>query len=260
MQSIDELIKTIAKLRAPDGCPWDKEQTHKSLKRYLIEEVYETLEAIDKGESMALMEELGDVLLQVVLHAQIASESKQFSFDDLVKYINKKMVLRHPHVFSDTVVKNTEEVMVNWEAIKNEEKPGQEIFDGVPIVLPALLKALKVSKKVARCGFEWESETNLWEAFNNELNEFKDVAKSNEKKDIQSEELGDLLFMLVNIARWYKLDPEDALRMAIDKFINRFKKVLKLVKTQGKEIKNLSSSELDGMWQLVKLRDKSKNG
>lgn len=253
MSSIEDFIKTVAKLRAPDGCPWDKEQTHKSLKKYLIEETYETIDAIDKNDSAELKEELGDILLQIVLHAQIASESKEFSFNEIAESINKKMISRHPHVFSNTVVKNAEEVMVNWEKLKQEEKPDQkDIFSNIPKSLPALLKALKVSKKVAKVGFEWQNESELWEKLKSEVAELKEVCKL-EEKEKQVEELGDLLFMIVNIARWYKLDPEESLNKGIKKFIKRFNKIEKYArKDTDKKLEDLSAFELNKLWEKVK--------
>lgn len=254
MKSIEQLVKTIAKLRAPKGCPWDKEQTHKTLKRYLIEESYEAIEAIDSNDSKALMEELGDILLQVVLHSQIANENKKFSFSEVADYVNKKMISRHPHVFSNTLVKNSEEVMVNWERIKKEEKPHRkDIFDGIPISLPALLKALKVSKKAAREGFEWKKEADIWKKLNSEINEFK-VASKNKKAD----EIGDILFTIVNIARWYKLDPEDSLRLSTKKFISRYKKVKDNIQNSKRGIKELSYDELDKLWRLAKKQERKK--
>lgn len=252
MDNIEKLIKTVEKLRAPDGCPWDREQTHSTLKRYLIEETYEAIDAIDSNDPKLIMEELGDVLLQVVLHAQIASETNSFNINDIAKCINEKMISRHPHVFGDTVVKNAEEVLVNWEALKKKEKPERkDIFDGIPNSLPALLKAYKVSKKVAKEGFEWESESDLWTAFEKELKEFKDTTKS-EDKNRQTEELGDLLFMIVNIARWYKIDPEETLNTGTKKFIKRYNSVKEKVTSQKKEIKNLSGKELNEIWEKVK--------
>ncbi len=257
-KSIDKLIKTVAKLRAPNGCPWDKEQTHKTLKRYLIEESYETIDAINSNDKHLLMEELGDVLLQVILHAQIAKENKDFTFDDICNHINKKMISRHPHVFSNTVVKNTEEVLKNWEVLKSNEKPHRKgLFDGVPNSLPALLKALKVSKKVAKVGFEWEKDSDLWKKFYDEIKEFKQAVKSKNKSK-QSEELGDLLFTVVNLARWYKLDPEENLNNGTKKFITRFNKVIKMVSNSSKEINKLSPEALNKLWEKVKKEEKKK--
>ena len=253
MKAIDQFIQTIAKLRSPKGCPWDKEQTHKTLKRYLIEEAYEALDAIDKNDSKALMEELGDVLLQIVLHSQIASENKKFTFNQVADYVNKKMISRHPHVFSNTLVKNSEDVMVNWEKIKKKEKPHRkDIFDGIPVALPALLKALKVSKKAAREGFEWKKEADIWKTLNSEVKEFKATSKN------KSEEIGDVLFTIVNIARWYKLDPEDSLNMATKKFISRYKRVKSKLKSSKKGIEELSYSELDKLWRLAKKEERKR--
>ena len=254
MKPIEQLVKTIAKLRSPKGCPWDKEQTHKTLKRYLIEEAYETIDAIDSNDSKALMEELGDVLLQVVLHAQIARENKKFSFSEIADCVNKKMISRHPHVFSNTLVKNSDEVMVNWEKIKKKEKPERkDIFDGIPLSLPALLKALKTSKKAAREGFEWKKEADIWKTLDSEIKEFKSASK-NKKAD----ELGDILFTIVNIARWYKLDPEDSLRLATKKFISRYKRVKNKIKSSRTGIKELSYSKLNNLWKLVKKEERGK--
>lgn len=252
MKSIDDFVKTIAKLRSPEGCPWDKEQTHKTLKRYLIEETYEAIDAIESDDPKALMEELGDILLQVVLHAQIASENKAFSLEEITDYVNKKMISRHPHVFSNVVVKNSDEVMKNWEVIKNNEKPSRkEIFDGIPNSLPALLKAFKVSKKAAKSGFDWKKESDLWKTFEDELNEFKESVKHNNKEK-QAEELGDLLFMVVNIARWYKLDPEDVLNKGIKKFIRRFSKVKQKLSDTNNNFKELTPDEINKLWVKVK--------
>ena len=251
MKSIEQLVKTIAKLRSPKGCPWDKEQTHKTLKRYLIEEAYETLDAIDKNDSKALMEELGDVLLQIVLHAQIARENKEFSFSKIADYVNKKMITRHPHVFSSTLVKNSDEVMTNWEIIKKKEKPHRkDIFDGIPLALPALLKALKVSKKAAREGFEWKKEADIWKTLDSEIREFKAASKNK-----RAEEIGDILFTIVNIARWYKLDPEDSLNMSTKKFISRYNRVKSKIKSSKKGIKEISYSKLNNLWRLAKKQE-----
>ena len=246
MKSTEKLLKTVKKLRSPKGCPWDKKQTHKSLKRYLIEESYETLEAIDKNNSKLLMEELGDVLLQIALHSQIASEKKQFTFNDVANHINKKMISRHPHVFSNIKVKNVDEVMTNWEAIKKtEDSKRKDIFHGIPIALPALLKSLKTSKKAAREGFEWKKEYEIWQSLNSEIKEFKHASKKHKK-----EELGDILFTIVNIARWHKIDPEDALNTATNKFMSRVKKTQKLA---GKSnTKDISYLKLNKLWKKAK--------
>jgi len=247
--SLNELIKTVAKLRSPDGCPWDKEQTHETLKRYLIEETYEAIDAIESSDPKHIMEELGDVLLQVILHAQIASENNEFNIDDVANCINQKMVNRHPHVFSNVKVNTAEEVMVNWEKLKKEEKPHRkDILEGIPIHLPALMKALKVSKKAAKEGFEWKDKQDLWNTLDSEFKELKEAISSGKKQD-QEEELGDLLFMIVNIARWYKIDPEDVLNKGIKKFIARYSKVKQLSK---KDLKELTYKELNELWEEAK--------
>lgn len=259
MESLDKLIETVAKLRSPDGCPWDKEQTHTTLKRYLIEETYEAIDAIDKNDPKALMEELGDVLLQVLLHSQIASENKHFTIDDVAGCINNKMVKRHPHVFSDKSLKTSEEVLINWEKQKKEERKSGDIFDNIPNSLPALIKALKVSKKAAREGFEWKDENDLWNAFENELKELKEVTALNNNhrtKEKLEEELGDLLFMIVNLARWYKLDPEENLNKGIKKFITRFNRVKEKANKENKIVSDLSSDELSKLWVSIKEKEK----
>ncbi len=254
MNSVKELIKTVKKLRSPRGCPWDKEQTHKSLKRYLIEEAYETIDAINQNNKKALMEELGDVLLQVVLHAQIASENKDFNIYDVANHINKKMISRHPHVFSNVKLKTSAEVLVNWEKLKEKEKPDRKnTFDGIPTSLPALLKAWKISKKAAKVGFDWKKEVDLWKTFEKELIEFK-LAIKKQSKSRQEEELGDLLFMIANIARWYKIDPEDILNSGINKFIKRFNKVRKML--NGKDFTDISANALNNLWEKVKKKTK----
>ena len=250
MKLIEKFLKTIKKLRAPEGCPWDRVQTHKTLKRYLIEETYEAIDAIEKNDYKAIKEELGDILLQIVLHAQIAKEKRHFTFDDIVSHINKKMISRHPHVFGNTKVKNVSEVMKNWEILKKKEKPTRaEIEDGIPNSLPALLKAWKISKKVAKEGFNWKKEADLWKTFEEELKEFKSAKTRRDKV----EELGDLLFMIVNIARWYKIDPEDTLNQGTKKFIKRYDKVKKQVKNN---LTGLSSKELNKLWKKIKEKEK----
>lgn len=249
MKPIDEFLQTVETLRSPDGCPWDKEQTHYTLRRYLIEEAYETIDAIEKDDSKEIMEELGDVLLQVVLHSQIAKENKMFNFDDVADFVNKKMISRHPHVFGDENLKTADEVLSKWEDFKKKEKPGRkDIFESIPASLPALLKSWKVSKKAAKVGFNWEKESDLWKTLDSELIEFKDAVKDNSQEDM-IEEMGDILFMLVNIARWHKIDPEDSLNKATKKFIKRFKKVEEL---STKELKELNASELENLWQEAK--------
>ena len=204
--NLEKLIKTIEILRSPEGCPWDREQDHKSLKKYLLNESYELLDAIDTMDDRLLCEELGDVLLQVILHAQIAKESSKFDIEDVAKKINDKLIHRHPHVFSDTPVKDSAEVVENWEQIKSKEKPErQSALDGIPNNFPALMRADNISKKAVRVGFEWPDIDMLWDTLFSEIDEFKQAAASGNKDRIQ-DEIGDMLFTIVNIARWHKVD------------------------------------------------------
>lgn len=245
---IEEFIETIARLRGPNGCPWDREQTHKTLKRYLIEETYEAVDAMENDDSQELMEELGDVLLQIVLHSQIAAENKTFTFDDVAKHVNNKMISRHPHVFGDLELKTADEVLANWDDFKKQEKPNREVFEGIPNSLPALLKALKVSKKVTKYGFDWEDKNHLLRALDLEYKEVQE-AFSTDNKEHQMEELGDLLLMLVNLARFNKIDPEESLNKSIKKFTSRFNSVKNL---SNDKLKELSPTEIQKLWETVK--------
>jgi MazG family protein len=253
---MDQFIATIARLRAPDGCPWDREQDHKSLARYLLEETYEVLEAIHEGDPQKLKEELGDLLLQIVLHAQIASETAQFDIQDVAEAINQKMISRHPHVFAKGDAKTAEQVVQRWEELKEEEaqKKGDEksVVDKVPNTLPALLKALKVSEKAVSVGFEWDNTEHVWEKLLSEIEELHVELTHPEPQSNRLEielELGDVLFTLVNIARWQKMNPEESLLMAIDKFRTRFRKMEALT---SRPLKDLSKEELNDLWEEAK--------
>lgn len=255
-QPLDEFIATIARLRAPDGCPWDREQDHLSLARYLLEETYEVLEAIHEGDPKKLREELGDLLLQIVLHAQIASENGQFNMQDIAAGINQKMISRHPHVFAKGDAKTADEVVQRWEELKEEEsqKMGDDksVVDKVPNTLPALLKALKVSEKAVSLGFEWDNTEHVWEKLLSEVDELHVELTRPEKEQNRKEielELGDVLFTLVNIARWQKMNPEESLLMAIEKFRRRFRHMEKI---STRPLKELSKEELNDLWEEAK--------
>ncbi|MFZ4084354.1 MAG: nucleoside triphosphate pyrophosphohydrolase [Vampirovibrionia bacterium] len=270
--AIDKFIETIKALRDPlSGCPWNREQTHTSLKRYLLEELYECLEAIDLVENttdkvsannnseLMLKEELGDVLLQVALHSQIAEERGAFTFNDVVEYVNEKMIRRHPHVFKDAKASNANEVDTHWEKIKKAEKSHRKsIFEGIPKELPALARAWLISKKAVRESFEWDEESKLWEQLQSEIVELQEIVlnkeslSDTERADAELE-LGDILFTAVNVARWFKIDPEDALRKTNNKFTERFDLMMEIVKESGQEdLKNYSPSELENLWQKAK--------
>ena len=275
--SIDQFLDTVKALRDKEnGCPWVKEQTHSSLKRYLLEELYECLEAVDdisrnlkedRPEKEALIakntmrEELGDVLLQVVLHAQIAAERGDFDFNDVVDDINQKMIRRNPHVFAKADADNIEQVDSNWEKIKKEEKKARKsIFEGIPKELPSLARAWKISKKAVRESFEWDEERKLYEQLNSEIKEFKEIAENKEslteeEKDAAELELGDILFTVVNLARWFKIDPEEALRRTNNKFTERFDIMTEIIKATGSSgLKEHSPDELQDFWQKAKLK------
>lgn len=254
VENIIRLIEIVDKLRSKDGCPWDREQTHKTLRENLIEEAYETIDAIDKEDDKELEEELGDVLLQVVLHSQIAREEDKFSVDDVARGIADKLVRRHPHVFGDVKVKDSAQVIDNWEKIKKKEKPERvSALSGISQAQPALMTAMKMSKKAVKAGFEWPTEESLWECFFSEIEEFKDSVRNGDFAHMQ-DEFGDILFSLVNVARWYKIDPELALVGANRKFKTRFQTMEDM---SEKPLKEYSCDELEELWQSAKKRLKT---
>lgn len=249
-----ELNDIIAKLRGENGCPWDKEQTHKTLKSCLIEESYEVVEAIDMENDEMLEEELGDVLLQVVMHCQIAKEQGYFDILDVIEGISNKMIHRHPHVFGQLEVKNQEEVLVNWDKIKNKEQGNESYTDTLKHVaksLPSLIRASKVQKKAAKVGFDWEDVNPALEKVSEELIEVKDAIKEDNKIKIM-EEIGDLIFSAVNVSRLLDIDPEDAVHYTIEKFIKRFEFIEKNALLKNKRIKDMSLKEMDDLWEQSK--------
>ncbi len=258
MHQFDELVLIMKTLHSPGGCPWDREQTHESLKPYLIEEAYEVLDAIDSGSDEHLTEELGDVLLQVVFHTQIASSEGRFTIEDVIGGIIDKLKRRHPHVFGDTAVKDSGEVIKNWEEIKRKEKrekkSGGSVLDGLPEMLPALIKARRIQEKVSRVGFDWEKSGDIMLKIEEELAELKDAGARQDKDDIE-EEIGDLLFSVANFARFISVCPEDALRKTIDKFQKRFQYIERELPKRGKKLGDASLEEMDELWEEVKRRD-----
>ncbi|PFN05565.1 MULTISPECIES: nucleoside triphosphate pyrophosphohydrolase [Bacillus cereus group] len=252
-QQFDVLREIIAELRGPNGCPWDKKQTHHSLKKYLIEEAYEVLEAIDEEDDDHLVEELGDVLLQVMLHAQIGEDEGWFSVDDIIRTLSEKMVRRHPHVFGDTDVENAEEVVSNWEEIKKQEKGHvrESILTGIPKSLPQLLRAYEIQKKAGTVGFDWDDVQPMMEKVFEELKEFQQEVEQLDKEKMLGE-FGDLLFAFVNIARYYKLNPEEALHATNEKFMSRFIYMEAKVAEMDKEIQELTLEQMDALWEEAK--------
>lgn len=247
--NLERLIDIIKTLRSENGCAWDREQTHSTLRRNMLEEAYEAVDAIDDNDMKHLKEELGDVLLQVVLHSQIASEENEFSIEDVAKEISDKLVRRHPHVFGNVEVSTTDDIVYNWEEIKKQEKKHRKsVMDGVSRAQSALMSAQKMSKKAVNAGFEWPDENMLWECFYSEIKEFKDAVVNNDKANSE-EEFGDILFAAVNIARWHHIDAEQALIIANRKFMKRFRKMEEL---SDKELEKLSFEEYDELWRRAK--------
>ncbi len=248
-KNLEKLIEIIEILRSPQGCKWDREQTHSSLKPNMLEEAYEAVDAINDNDMSHLKEELGDVLLQVVLHSQIAKEEHSFDIEDVAQTLNEKLIHRHPHVFGDTKVSSTQEILANWEKLKKEEKPHRKsIMDGISKSQSALMSAQKISKKAVKVGFEWDKEETLYDCVMSEIDEFKEACIEGDFQH-EEEELGDILFAIVNLARWNKIDAEQALIKANKKFIKRFKKMEELA---TKPLEEYTFNEYDKLWKAAK--------
>ena len=252
--SIADLLDIMEILRSENGCPWDREQNHQSIRKNFIEETYEVVEAIDREDTALLQEELGDVLLQVVFHAQMEKEKGSFSFDDVADGICKKLILRHPHIFADVKADTSEEVLRNWDAIKKVEKGQRTATDtlkSVPKVLPALMRSEKVQSRAAKAGFDFEGIEPVYGSLCSEVEELAEAVQSKNISDIQ-EELGDVLFSVVNLSRFLKVDAEEALYNATEKFIKRFEQVERLAQQRGIDMKKESMQTLDELWKSVK--------
>ena len=255
MGSFNSLVRIVGRLRAPDGCPWDREQTHSTLKPYVVEEAYEVVEAIDQGEPATLSEELGDLLLQVLLHAQIGSEEDEFDITDVITSIAAKMVRRHPHVFGEVAVSGSKEVLANWETIKRAEKSKsskQGMFSGIPSHMPALQAAQEVQGRAARVGFDWKDTKGVLEKVSEEVEE---LSGADTPAALQSE-FGDVLFSLVNAARHMGINAEMALRDANRKFVQRFTRMEEMATAQGVEFASLALEQQDELWNRVKAEEK----
>jgi len=252
-KNLTRLLKIMARLRGPGGCPWDREQTHKSIRHNLIEECYEAIDALDEGKMDNFRDELGDLLLQVVFHAQMASEEGTFDFDAVAKSISDKLVHRHPHVFGNVTARNSAEVLQQWEAIKKSEKNATSIvhLEDLPKHLPALLKADKVQRKVARVGFDWKHVNDVVAKVEEEVRELKGALASKSRKHFE-EEVGDLLFAVVNLARFENLQAEEMLNRATAKFVNRFQHIEKAVHASGRRLEDCTLKELDALWESAK--------
>ncbi len=248
-ENLEKLIETVRILRSPNGCEWDRAQTHKTLKPNMLEEAYEAVDAIDSGDTENLREELGDVLLQVLLHSQIADDNGEFNLDDVAKELNEKLIHRHPHVFGNTQVNSTQDIIDNWDLLKKEEKTDRKsAMDGISKSQSALMSAQKISKRAVKQGFEWPSEKSLYECINSEFEEFKEAEQENDKEHME-EEMGDIFFAIVNLARWNKIDAEQALLKANKKFMARFRKMEELAK---KPLDEYDFREYDILWKEAK--------
>ncbi len=248
-RDFEVLYDIVRRLR--QECPWDKIQTHLSLRRCLLEETYEVLEAIDDNNMEELKKELGDILLQVLFHSNIAEEEKNFTFKDIVVSETEKLIARHPHVFGDVKVKDSEEVKRNWEQLKKKEGR-KSIIDGVPENLPALLKAYRIQEKASKVGFDWKDKNPVFEKITEELTELKaNVDEEKSHKDIE-DEMGDVLFSIVNYSRFLKVNPEDALRRTINKFKDRFQKIENYASNENVSLENMSLEEMDEIWNKAK--------
>jgi len=248
-KNLEKLIEIIEVLRSPQGCPWDREQTHKTLRPNMLEEAYEAVDAMDSGDLKHLREELGDVLLQVVLHAQIAKDEGAFDIEDVAQTLNEKLIHRHPHVFGNAHVENASEVLDNWDKLKQEEKKHRKsAMDGVSKSQSALMAAQKISKKAVKTGFEWECEEDLYKCIFSEFDEFKEACKEGDTEH-KEEEFGDILFAVVNLARWNKIDAEQALLKSNKKFMARFRKMEELA---TKPLNDYSPAEFEKLWQQAK--------
>ena len=246
---IERLIDIVATLRSENGCQWDREQTHKSLRPNMLEEAYEAVDAIDDGDIANLREELGDVLLQVVLHSQIAKDNNEFDIEEVAKELGDKLIHRHPHVFGNAKVKTTQDILDAWERLKKEEKTSRKsVLDGVSKSQSALMSAQKISKKVVKVGFEWDCEESLKKCIQSEYREFEEAVLTGDF-DKMEDEMGDIFFATVNLARWHKIDAEQALLRANKKFTKRFKKMEEIAE---KSLEDYSYEEFDALWKRAK--------
>lgn len=260
--TFSELVAIMARLRGPDGCPWDRKQTHATLRPYLLEEAYEALEAIDAEDDAELCQELGDVLLQVVFHAQIAAEEGRFDIEAVGQDIVEKLIRRHPHVFANEHADGADEVLRRWEQIKKQERREQgeaapSLLEGVPKNLPALMRAQRIQARVAQQGFDWDGVDGALDKVEEEFAEVRRAWEAGGSAAVE-EEFGDLLFSLVNASRFLKVDPEQALRRAVAKFECRFRALEEAVQARGEEVAALSLAALDAVWDEVKAREKAK--
>ena len=254
--TLEPLVDVVRTLREPGGCSWDQAQTHASLRRYLLEEVYETLDAIDNNDMENLREELGDVLLQIVFHARLAEEKGLFTVQDVIDDVSQKMIRRHPHVFTEANALELAETKLSWEELKAQEKghARESLLDGIPKGLPALLRGQKLQEKAAKVGFDWDSVDGCWEKLDEELAEFKEAIAQKDRENMEKE-AGDVLFSLLNLCRWFKISGENALNRTNAKFYKRFRYVENCVAQDGRPWESYSLAELDAFWEAAKMHE-----
>jgi len=259
----EKLVDVMARLRGAGGCPWDREQTHATLRTYLIEEAYEVLDALDGADDVKFAEELGDLLLQIVFHAEMAEEEGRFNIVDVIREIYEKMIRRHPHVFGEKQAKDAAEVLRNWEIIKKEERAAkgaveeekaESVLDGVPRSLPGLLEGYQLTRKAARIGFDWENVDGIFEKLREETEELQQVLEKRGSKEIE-DEVGDILFAAMNLARFLKIDPEIAMKKASGKFARRFREMERVAREEGKTLGEVERGRMEGLWEEAKKRE-----
>lgn len=252
--SLERLIQIVKKLRSPEGCEWDRAQTPKSLRPYLLEEAYEVIESINEEDPQKIKEELGDLLLHIVFQAEIGNDNNDFHLAESIDHISDKLIRRHPHVFGDTKVSGIQDIKKNWEEIKKEE--GREsIMEGLPISLPALLQARRIQERAAGVNFEWDDIKYVWEKLDEEIDELKEAIEHRDFDKIE-DEMGDVLFSMVNLSRFLKTNPEEALKRTNRKFISRFKKIEKHLEARSLKFSDMNLNELDKIWESVKKDEK----
>ena len=249
--SLSQLIEIVEKLRAPGGCPWDRDQTQASLLPYFLEEIYEVIESVEEGNMELLKEELGDILLHVVFQASIGKENEDFTLQDSLNYVNEKLIRRHPHVFADAKAESPFHAKQNWEAAKHDEKKRESRLDGVPGTLPALTRSQRLQEKASYAGFDWKKVEQVWEKVHEEIGELKEAEEKGITEQIE-EEIGDTLFSIVNLSRFLGISAETALRKTNRKFTSRFAQVEKELKKRGKKVEDSSLEEMDEIWNMVK--------
>lgn len=255
-KKLNSLAEIMDRLRGENGCPWDKEQTHKSLKPFLIEEAFEVTEAIESGDPAALKEELGDLLFQIVFHSRLAKERGEFSLDDVIENVSEKMIRRHPHVFGDHPAKDAADALGQWEKIKSGEKKRESILGGIPKSLPSLIRAKRLQERAARVGFDWPHTEEVWEKVEEEWAELMEARRNDDRTGVE-EEMGDVMISLVNLGRFLDVDADEALRKSIDKFIYRFGEIEKEFSTSGKDITHATLEEMEVVWQRAKASEKN---